>query len=435
MTLVAFGGTAPARFGNGASVPTFPQTGNTYTDPTGAIVVPPGALDSWWNYRATKGAARGDVLCIGDSTMYGSGANYSLVQRLRDQATGATTGGPAGFGMIDGGKGLFGNGEGAGITYDAPEINGLQSRSGFNTNPDQFDILDGQFFYEPSTAAATITFQFRTTAARLFYSSRTQAGDFTYSVDGGSATTVQAYTSASTPVIKFIYLSGLTAGVTHTITVTNVGSSSNGGGGGAIGCWLALAPLNATGVVFNKAGTSGDTISSRFFAQAASSPWTQSLNGFRYQASFGLAPTSVGPPYTGAPVDSSQPAGGEIRPVLAMTNLGFNDLSNAVSGDDVMWTEYVKRFAGACRDAGCGGIVMAGQFPYNANWPTFGAARFNAIKSQAAASGLVFVDLFYPIAGPSLSYSFAGAISPHLTKTQYQAQADFLWNGLLGLTA
>lgn len=56
------------------------------------------------------------------------------------------------------------------------------------------------------------------------------------------------------------------------------------------------------------------------------------------------------------------------------------------------------------------------------------------MKAQALSSGLAFVDLFYPIGGPSLSYS-GGTTNPHLTKAQYQAQADFLWNNLLGLTS
>lgn len=437
--MASFGSTTPARLGGAAMVPTFPTVGTTYTSPDGAVVVPAGALDKWFAYRQTLGAVRGDVVGIGDSTMFGSGGNYSFLQRLRDKATGATTGGPSGFGMIDGGKGMFAGGESLGIAYDAPEIVGFVSSS-FVGAPDFYDNTDGQYWYDNGAVAnRQLVLQFRQSCARLWYSARGNAGDFTYSVDGGAAVTVKAYQATvgavEVPISKYVYISGLAPNTTHTITITNLATSTTSGGPATgAACYVALAPMNATGVVFQKYATSGDTIVNRFYGGLTpTTPFTRSQYGMRYQTAFGLTPIPVGPTYTGAPVDTSQPAAGAINPVLALSNLGFNDLTGAVSGDEGFWTEYVKRFAGACSDAGCPGVVLSGQLPYNANWPTFGATRFNALKAQALASGLAWVDLFYPVGGPSLAYS-GGTANPHLGKSQYQAQADYLWDNLLGLT-
>lgn len=424
-----FGSPTPQPFGNSPSVPSFPQTARTYTATGGAVVVPGGALDRWFTYRATKAAVRGDVVGIGDSTMYGSEGLYSFLTRLRARSTQA--------GMADGGKGMFAGGEGPGggpITYDAPEISGWVSQTFGGGFPDQADNTDGQYFYDTgATAGNTLVLQFRSTGVRLWYANRQITGDFTYSIDGGATVTVQAYAASGT-VSRFKYISGLAANTTHTITITNLAAASNSADPNAKTCFIALAPINDTGIVWNKYATSGDTINGRFFGGVATAPYTQpSAGGSRYQTPFGLEPTTVnGPTYTGAGTLAGQPAGGAINPVLAVCNLGFNDLTNASTLGVDMWTEGVKRFAGACTDAHCDGVIIAGQLPYNAQWPTYGADRYNALKTQALASGLAFIDSFYPIGGPSLSYS-GGTSNPHLSKTQYQTQADFLWDNLLGL--
>jgi len=415
------GSPTPSRLGASAAPPAFPAARATWTDPTGAIIVPAGALDRYFAWRQTLGAVRGDIVYDGDSTAYGSGGNYSLLQRIRDNAIT--------FGFPDGGKGMFGAGESL-IGYDGSEVNGFVSET-FAGFGDQFDNLDGQYFYDTGTPAnATLVLQFRSTAARLWYANRTAAGDFTYSVDGGGTVTVHAY-NATVNTCKFIYLSGLSANTTHTITITNLGSSSGGGKG----CYIALAPVNDTGFAIQKFATSGDTINKRYFGALGSAPFTQAWAGSEaVHTSLGLIGTTVNSPtYSGAIADSNYASNAKVNPVLAATQLGFNDLTNAVDSSDLpMWTEYVKRFAGACRDAGVDGMIVSGQLPYNANWPTYGAARFNAVKAQALASGVAFVDLFYPIAGAALSYS-GGTQNPHLSKAQYQTQADFLWNNLLGL--
>lgn len=399
----------PRAFGEGSSVPSFPSRGKTWTDPTGAITIPVGTLDSWFLRRPLHASQRVEVVTFGDSTTYGSGGLYSWLSRMRVRSSAA--------GYTDGGKGIFGGGESQGITYDSPEVNGFVSGT-FSGTGDQSDALDGQNFFSSSSAGELLTLQFRTTAIRIWFVRRANGGSFTYSIDGGATTTVYA----NQPVAKdyFVYVSGLAANTTHTVTITTLG-------GGVVS--IAVAPVNDTGVVWAKWATSGDTFNNRFVVAAG-----------RYQVPLGLAPTSQAGSspiaadgyVTGNTIDTSYVSAARVNPALAMVNLGFNDLTGQASTDYSLYTESIKKFAAACKVAACSGLVLSGQLPYNANWPTYGAGVFTAMKTQALALGLGFVDMFYPVGGPSLSYS-GGVNNPHLTKAQYEAQGDFLWDNLLGL--
>lgn len=527
------GSPVPGRFGIPASAsPNFPQAAGTYTDPTGAITVPGEALDRWFAYRRNPDARRRDVVCIGDSTTYGSGGNYSWVQRFRDRA--------ASFGLPPGGKGIFGGGESF-IAYDAPEVNGFVEGASWGGGfPDAFDNLAGQYFYDTGTTGGhTLTFQFKGTAMRLWYTRRQNVGEFTYAIDGEAPITVSAYKALGVTTVLFVYRDGLSDGL-HTVVITNRGgrvalppdgisasSSSFGapnalpdgtyyyaatytfgggetvksnvatltlaggrtvtvavpevgqdattgvrifraanpagpfqlvttarvGGSATVGfyidsalntpdagqvpptvgttnlntsakaAYVAFAALRDDGLAIQKQATSGGTMVG-FVTSEGARIWT----------AFGLAaPTGDSTLAASYAADGEVDADGRPDPVLAILHLGFNDLSNAPGVTAATFTDGVNRFAAMCDAAGCDGIVMSGQLPYNASWPSYGAARFAALKAAALAHGLAFVDIFYPVAGPSLSYA-GGVHDPHLTKPQYVAQADFLWDYLLGAT-
>lgn len=245
-------------------------------------------------------------------------------------------------------------------------------------------------------------------SARI-YRSTSASGPFEFitatpTATGGTTVTYYDNGIASTP-----------ASNPPTVGTTNLNTSSKG-------CWIALSPMNATGVAVQKYATSGGTMST-FLTSAAASIW----------AAFGLTynggDKALASSYA---VDTSYAAGSRIKPVLAILHLGFNDLTNQVSTDYSLWTNGVNYFAAMCRAAGCDGLVLSGQLPYNAKWPTYGAAVFAALRDTAVSNGLAFADFFYPVAGPSLSYA-GGSSNPHLPKVQYQAQADWLWDNLLGL--
>lgn len=412
---VVLGSPTPTRFGIPETpAGAFPDTPGTYTSPDGAIVVPGGALDRWFEYRQTLGAVRGDVIAFGDSTTWGSGGGYSWMQRLRDRAVS--------YGFADGGKGIVAGSESE-ISYDAPEVNAFVS-STFAGSTDTFDNLTGNYWFDDSHVGAALNGQFRSTALRLWYSARFDAGEFTYSIDGGAPVTVNALGAGTT--VKFVYVSGLTANTTHTIQVVNSSGAK---------LHIAIAPVNETGFATQKHAVSGSTFKNFFYgAITPADPYTQAHVGMRYQTALGLTATSVaGPDYTGAPVDETYDEDERVNPVLAMSHLGFNDLTSGPY-EVGAWEEYVKRFAGACYDADCDGIVISGQLPYNDSWVASGEDRFLALKDTALEEELAFVDLFYPVDGPSLDYS-DGPTNPHLTKPQYQAQADYLWDNLLGVTS
>lgn len=395
-------------------------------DPTygTGTTVPTGWGRAWRTFRDYGSTtARGEVIFYGDSTTYGSEGNYSYVQQVRNRAVA--------YGCTDGGKGMIGAGE-VSMTYDAPEVNGLISTT-TNGTPDQYDTLIGQYWIA-GAAGQVVNLRFRSTAARLWYVDRPSDGSFTYSLNGAAAVTVDvtARTSGG-PIDKFIYLSGLAPNTTHTLTITNVGS--RGGDTSKVITRVALAPINNVGVVFHKQATNGGTIVA--FFHGGLTDYTGGSNSSRYQAPLGMVPLPTGGPSavdgysTGNTVDTSYSTAARVKPILAMMNLAFNDLTNQVDADYSKFTEGIRKFAAVCRAAGIDGIVTAGNSPVNAKWPTYGAAMYNAMKAQAATEGLAWIDMWQPFGG-ALAYA-GGTANPHLTKAQYVTQGNYLWDALLGV--
>jgi hypothetical protein len=153
-------------------------------------------------------------------------------------------------------------------------------------------------------------------------------------------------------------------------------------------------------------------------------------------AALGLVPLHPGPTSadnyaTGNTVDTTYATVARVNPILAMVNLGFNDLTNQTDTNYSIYLEGIRKFAAACRAAGIDGIVTAGNMPVNAKWPTYGASIYNAMKAQVATEGLAWVDMWQPFGG-TLAYT-GGTANPHVQKSQYIQQGDFLWDNLLGV--
>lgn len=379
------------------------------------VIVPDGALDRWFDYMTRTSTEHGDVIVFGDSTTWGaegSGANYSWLTRLRTRMVGA--------GLTDGGKGIFGGfDDDANISYDAPEVTGIVSSEWAYGSTDH-DNIGGVYFYnDGATPGAQLVLRFRTEAFRLWLRrSWLNSTGITYSVDGGDPVTVENVQIEGGGV-WFEYVNGFTKDETHTLTITNLGGPAS----------VALAPVNETGVTLHKHALNGATINGFFMQGSSSAPWTQQHNPYRMTSAFGLTQGNATPPnYPEISVDTDYTSG-RINPVLAIAALGFNDLSNSQTAE--FFEQYVRRFAAACRIAECDGVVTSGQLPYNAKWPTHGPDAFAALRDTAVSLGMCFADSFIPVAGPSLSY-VGGTANPHLPKSEYVAQADWLWDNLLG---
>lgn len=399
-----------------------PDPPSDYVAFDGAIVVPAGWGESWWDYTPFQSTLERKAMVVyGDSTTFGSGGPYSWLQRLRDRAVTD--------GYDDGGKGIWAGLEKE-IVYDAPEINGVPGAVTWGNPGDGFDTLVGSWLREPGTVGSTFVGQFRESNLRLWYMRRFDAGEFTYSITvAGNVVASGTITDANTPSLhtpKFRWIPDLPAG-TKTITLTNTG-------GGSVRA--AIDGVNDTGLQVQKQAMSGMQFLGMWFGQLMPSPpYTSAHDGFRFQAPLGLTPnvSISGPTYAGMTVDTTYPAEARIKPCLAIDMLGFNDLTSlSAQSTPALWTEHVRRFAAACRAAGVDGLVLSGQLPYNSEWPTYGPDRYNARKDEALAQGLAFADMFYPIDGPSLEY-VGGQDNPHLNRPQYETQADWLWDNLLGL--
>lgn len=525
----------PQRFVVPAPGSSFPHVPGTYTSPDGAIVVPGGALDSWFEYKATGGVTRGDFIDHGDSTAVGAGGNYAWSQRLRDRAVTD--------GLADGGKGFFAGAQEQ-IVYDSPEVNGFISSTFGGGFPDAHDLTGGQVYYDSgSPAGHTLVLQFIGTSFRIWYSVRGNSGEFTYTIDGGSPVTVTCALvdhpeCINAPESRYVAVTGLTDDL-HEIVITNLGgpevdpptwaggtdhdagslpadttyryvvTSVTASGeslpsaaqtftteaagfpnheiavvitaiGGTVtdynvyrapgasgGTFELIKTITASGGTYdlyhdtgvdtpappsppvtNTAGRNSALgaiyIAFSGFRQTGFSTQNYATSGHTFDLlvagtqkwwdAFGLSWTVTLPtlsqrknPALLTPFDTPPTA---LNPVLASIELGFNDLTTSAAL--TTYTDGIECFNAGCQAANCSGIVLSGQLPYNAQWPTDGADVFAAMKASAIANGLVFVDLFFPIAGSSLAYT-GPTDNPHLTKLQYQAQADYLWDNLLGL--
>lgn len=411
------------RYGDAGDTPGPDPDGPPYEALDGSIVVPAGWGSTWWNYTAAQSAStRKAFVVYGDSTSFGSGtgpgANRSWTQYFRNRAIGD--------GYTDGGKGLFAGLEQE-LTYDPPEINGVPGEVTMGNPGDGFDTLVGAWFRSITAGQVQVT-QFREDNLRLWYTKRYDGGEFTYSIstvaDGVVASGTINTLEPGDAKPRFLWVPELPAG-TKTLTVTNTG-------GGHLR--FAVDGVNDTGLQVQKQAMSGMEFLGMFYGQIMpAAPYTAAHDGFRFQAPLGLVPNvsiQGGNNYAGMSVDTSYPTAARINPCLALTALGFNDLTSHAGQALTYWTEYVRRFAAACRAAGVAGIVATTQMPYNTNWYTHGPDRFNALKAEALAQGLAFIDMFYAIGGPSLDYA-GGENNPHLPPSQYEAQADMLWDEFL----
>lgn len=407
-----------------------PPPAAAYTSPEGDVIAPAGwGRTSWWPYTTGASASTRRALVVyGDSTSFGSGpgfpGNYSWTQRLRKRAVQA--------GYADGGKGIFAGLEQE-LTYDSPEVNGIPGAVTYGQPGDGFDTLVGAWL-RSVTQGEVHTSQFREDNLRLWYTKRADAAEVITVLIKVGSTEVAAFTITDakvngTPQPVFRWVPNLPAGL-KTMTVTNTS-------GGQVR--MAIDGVNNTGLQVQKQAMSGLTFGGVFYGQlSGGADYQAPHDGFRFQAPLGLLPnvTIAGPTYAGMTVDTRYPQAARVNPCLALTALGFNDLTNNNTDGTTTayWTEYVRRFAAACRAAGVDGIVATTQLPYNANWYTHGVDRFNALRAEAAAQGLAFVDMFYPVGGPSLAY-MGGTSNPHLNRAQYEAQADRLWDAFLAPTS
>jgi hypothetical protein len=413
--------------------------------------VPLGWGELWRAGLAAAATTPIDVSIFGDSTTFGSGANYSWVQRLRDRCVAA--------GYADGGKGVFGYGEDT-LTYDAPEVNGLLS-NGWTWNQDGAlsDILAG-YGLSSQTSGETVTIQGRIGTGggrlRIWWVSR-GAGSFTYSIDGAPAVSV-----TTTATLSFTNITGLTAG-THTVVITNTANVI-----------LVIAPafMNNTGVCFQKYARSGAIMEHYFDATGL----VTGSRGFRTQyaqAALGLTPGN-----TGSDAEWRQPlwtAPGAPRACLSILDMGFNNgivtpwskdiaytsgtriwaggqtwvsiasstnvspptdstkwqLSGHHQGDIDAYGEAIHEFCRLSQAAGADPLVVTGLFTISSNG-LFAGKISRTVREAALSGGAAWIDFQYPTLGrPGLTTGLASTNNPHLNKPGYVAQADRLWDKVL----
>lgn len=216
------------------------------------IWVPAGSLEKWRAARDGSASSLCEVAIFGDSTTYGSAngtpAFYSWIQKLRALSRAA--------GYADGGRGIAGVSDFATLTTGGPSgEDGTLSYSSLGGWAGAGGPMLTETFGS-TTGGQALVLQGWGTKCRLHFGKTQSSGQFTVSIDGGSATTYESYTpklvgGTSAYFSAQSILLDLTSYGLHTVTVTNVGGSvvnppdlfqiGNGGAGTLNGTYFYAA--------------------------------------------------------------------------------------------------------------------------------------------------------------------------------------------------
>lgn len=203
---------------NSGTVTVFATVSDEYNG--GGFRIPVGSLDTWRAARDAASSARAEVVCMGDSTTYGSGATYGWPMRMRVNSIAA--------GYADGGRGMVQSGDSAGASGPTDNMSSIVSASGF-AGGDNVDYIDNGVVWKSSTVGNTLVLQGYGRYIRLHYTQYKSCGNFTYSVDGGTAVAITDanINASSSQAVKTgaVWIdTGDTNDGLHTITIVNTGA-------------------------------------------------------------------------------------------------------------------------------------------------------------------------------------------------------------------
>jgi hypothetical protein len=186
------------------------------------VYVPAGSLDVAKAAVLASGTARTEWVIFGDSTSAGSASSnpggggknpYSWITKLRALMAAAYT---------DGGRGVVGV-EDIGIsTLDIVDnISGVQSAGAWTSATSNDQLLTSSF--SSSTTNDPLVLQGYATSARINYSRQGIRAGFTYAVNGGAETTVDADFNGFS--IDSVLITGMPSAALNTVTIKNLGTA------------------------------------------------------------------------------------------------------------------------------------------------------------------------------------------------------------------
>jgi lysophospholipase L1-like esterase len=175
------------------------------------------ALQAWYAGLANRHFARANVVCLGDSITEGQGAtaaDYRWLARLRDQLRAKF---PT-LGLTGGGRGLLGPQSSGEFSFPWPATPSGAVGSGNTLGPKAS-------FVQFSGAAQTLSYTLSGDSADIMWTQVGFGGTFSWSVDGGGATSVST-NGASTLGGRLTHISLGSAGA-HTLLLSRVSGTSD----------------------------------------------------------------------------------------------------------------------------------------------------------------------------------------------------------------
>ena len=390
------------------------------------VWIPAGSLDRWRPARDGSSAELAEVSIFGDSTTYGSANGtpqyYSWVQRLRARSRAA--------GYLDGGRGIVGINDFPTLTTGGPSVEdgtlitaslgGWGARGG-PLNSDTFGS---------DTPGQALTVQGWGTRCRLTYVKTQTQGAFSVSVDGGAATSHNAYVPLPAGNTSNYWTTGsilleLGGYGKHTVTVTNLG--------GPQGNIVELTPefINHTGIVYHRNAVSGNAFQTWF----GKGNWHYNLLSFVTPA-LGVIPDTPVNNFAVGNAEAPHPLFRKTR--LAICALGINnqqgiaDNPAGIPAELDRIREGLHVFALLARNGGADPLVVVPHYDFSAG-ADYGGAFREAHVGTARALHMPIVDFNIGLGPVSLFGSKGYVGNVHANKAVYDAEADFLWDEVLSL--
>lgn len=396
------------------------------------VHLPTGSLDVWKAARNASATTRTEVVIFGDSTTFGSATGtipfYSWVQKIRALSIAA--------GYTDGGRGIAGLSDTAAMSgpENIPIVQSMNPANSWVSSGDGNDVLLSE---TPTSTAngAAVVFQGYGTAARLHYTKMSTVGSFTYAIDGGTTTTVNANIASGFGGDTIYLPLGGTDTTLHTVRVVNTGTSQRAS--------VVAEFLKTSGIVYQKQAISGIATNS-FFGRA-----NTTLGNYAAQLALGLTPGTSG---SANSYGWGMPAGAKPQyrnPSLAICALGVNNLQGLsittegapTSGELTAAAQAVQgvvddigNFVRLARAAGADPLVVVPHFDMAAHGHTWGGEFSQAVWATGVAHGCAVVDFNQAIRPVStMEARGLGTPSVHADYRAYDAEATFLWNNALSL--
>lgn len=389
------------------------------------LIIPAGWGQNWRAARANHATQLVEAVIFGDSTWWGQSSsggsnnystnNYSPVAEIRKQSklAGYTDGGPGALTIYDSGPQQL-------TTNNVDPI--VQGGTFALGSAAAYNNIMGGYGMTLSGTGQSGTVQGWYTRLRIYYS-QDVVGSFTYSVNGGAATTVTVSSTSTTWGSVYITMP---AGQLNQVVVTWVSGT----------CYLDFDMFNSVGLCFHRHCVPG--------AQIPLAIPTQDDSGGNQILGVSLGALQNTGISSGMQKVTTGLGTQWRNPSLVGMTLGINDINAVVAGAAASAPKYnvenfeegINNVAVLARTVGADMFFVIPHWKVTqTNYGKAGAQMTKAIISCALSQGAAVIDTNEALGGSVQLWNTADFASqnPHLNSSGYVKIGQYVWSNLLGV--